>query len=87
VRTLALTSDAGVSWRLHGSSGVAPSPSATLTEADATVPGEVHTDLLAAGAIPDPFDADNESLLAWIGRTDWTYKAHFTWSGNGHGRH
>jgi beta-mannosidase len=53
----------------------------------ATVPGEVHTDLLAAGAIPDPFDGDNESLLAWIGRTDWTYSASFTWTDNGHVRH
>ena len=43
------------------------------------VPGEVHVDLLAAGLIPDPFDGDNESLLAWIGRTDWIYRATFDW--------
>ena len=33
----------------------------------ATVPGSVHTDLLAAGCIPDPYLDDNERLLAWIG--------------------
>jgi len=87
LRTLSLTSDAGVSWRLRASSGAAPSSLAASPEIDATVPGEVHTDLLAAGVIPDPFDADNESLLAWIGRTDWTYSASFAWTDNGHVRH
>jgi beta-mannosidase len=39
----------------------------------ATVPGCVHTDLLAAGLIPDPYVDDNETAVAWIGRTDWRY--------------
>ncbi|MFC3504939.1 glycoside hydrolase family 2 protein [Micromonospora krabiensis] len=43
----------------------------------ATVPGCVHTDLLAAGLIPDPFVDDNERGLAWIGRTDWVYETTF----------
>ncbi|MFG2008372.1 glycoside hydrolase family 2 protein [Micromonospora sp. NPDC048868] len=44
----------------------------------ATVPGCVHTDLLAAGLIPDPYLDDNEKQLAWIGRTDWVYETTFT---------
>ena len=40
----------------------------------ATVPGCVHTDLLAAGLIPDPYYRDNESRLLWIGETDWIYR-------------
>ncbi|MEV4466923.1 glycoside hydrolase family 2 protein [Micromonospora echinofusca] len=43
----------------------------------ATVPGCVHTDLLAAGLIPDPYLDDNEKGLAWIGRTDWVYETTF----------
>ncbi|MFC8619504.1 glycoside hydrolase family 2 protein [Micromonospora purpureochromogenes] len=43
----------------------------------ATVPGCVHTDLLAAGLIPDPFVDDNETTMAWIGRTDWVYETTF----------
>ncbi|MEH1053862.1 glycoside hydrolase family 2 protein [Micromonospora sp. CPCC 206171] len=43
----------------------------------ATVPGCVHTDLLAAGLIPDPFVDDNEAALAWIGHTDWVYETTF----------
>ncbi|MDH6465227.1 beta-mannosidase [Micromonospora sp. A200] len=43
----------------------------------ATVPGCVHTDLMAAGLIPDPFVDDNETTLAWIGRTDWVYETTF----------
>ena len=36
----------------------------------ATVPGCVHTDLLAAGEIEDPFHRDNEERVQWIGETD-----------------
>jgi len=43
----------------------------------ATVPGCVHTDLLDAGRIPDPYVRDNERALHWIGETDWTYTRRF----------
>ncbi|MFE9777468.1 glycoside hydrolase family 2 protein [Streptomyces sp. NPDC005775] len=39
----------------------------------AQVPGCVHTDLLAAGVIPDPFLELNETEVAWVGRRSWTY--------------
>jgi beta-mannosidase len=39
----------------------------------ASVPGCVHTDLVADGAIPDPFLQENERATSWVGRTDWTY--------------
>ncbi len=43
----------------------------------ATVPGCVHTDLLAAGVIEEPFFRDNELRLQWIGQTDWIYSRAF----------
>lgn len=43
----------------------------------ATVPGCVHTDLLAAGKIEDPFWRDNEKKLQWIGKSDWEYSTSF----------
>ncbi len=43
----------------------------------AVVPGCVHTDLLAAGSIEDPFFRDNETRLQWIGETDWVYERIF----------
>lgn len=43
----------------------------------ATVPGSVHTDLLANGLIEDPFYRDNEKSLQWIGKTDWEYRTAF----------
>ncbi|MEO6540919.1 MAG: glycoside hydrolase family 2 protein [Ferruginibacter sp.] len=43
----------------------------------ATVPGTVHTDLLANKLIPDPFYRDNESKLQWIDKADWEYKTVF----------
>jgi beta-mannosidase len=44
----------------------------------ATVPGTVHTDLLANKLIPDPYYRDNESKLQWIDKADWEYKTIFT---------
>lgn len=43
----------------------------------ATVPGTVHTDLLAAGRIPDPLTGDHEAELGWIEREDWLYRRTF----------
>lgn len=43
----------------------------------ATVPGCVHTDLLANKKIEDPFYRDNEKKLQWIGKTDWEYQTTF----------
>jgi beta-mannosidase len=40
----------------------------------ANVPGGVHTDLLALSKIPDPFVADNEKKVQWIGNSDWEYR-------------
>ncbi len=44
----------------------------------ATVPGCVHTDLLAAGQIPDPFYGAHELDLQWIEERDWEYRADFS---------
>jgi len=48
-----------------------------FTGIQATVPGCIHTDLLAHGLIDDPFYRDNEEKLQWIGKTDWTYERTF----------
>lgn len=44
----------------------------------ATVPGGVHTDLLALGRIPDPFIGDNETRVQWVAEADWEYRLRFT---------
>jgi beta-mannosidase len=43
----------------------------------ASVPGSVHTDLMASGLIENPFLDDNERLYAWIGYCDWLYQTEF----------
>jgi len=43
----------------------------------ATVPGDVHLDLLANKKIPDPFFRDNESKLQWIQDASWEYRLNF----------
>jgi beta-mannosidase len=44
----------------------------------ATVPGTVHTDLLANGLIPGPFFGDNEKAAQWIEKEAWEYKTVFS---------
>lgn len=43
----------------------------------ATVPGTVHTDLMAAEKIPDPFYRDNESRVQWVSEIGWCYRRTF----------
>jgi beta-mannosidase len=43
----------------------------------ATVPGDVHLDLLANKRIPDPFFRDNEAKLQWIDEASWEYEVSF----------
>jgi beta-mannosidase len=68
--------DLGGTWNLRS----------TDVDAPATVPGCVHTDLLDAALIPDPFLDDNELKVAWVGRTDWTYSRPISWDGPAHDR-
>ncbi len=43
----------------------------------ATVPGTVHTDLMAAGKIPDPYIGTNEAKVQWVETKTWEYKTTF----------
>ncbi|MCY3022214.1 MAG: glycoside hydrolase family 2 protein, partial [Planctomycetota bacterium] len=66
-------------WTLQAVGELAHIPRAIRgKEIPATVPGCVHTDLLAAGLIPEPYYGLNELKMAWIGRTDWRYACVFT---------
>nr|NUR38182.1 glycoside hydrolase family 2 protein [Sphingomonas sp.] len=41
---------------------------------NATVPGSVQQDLMAAGIVPDPFTGKNEAAIQWAGLTGWEYR-------------
>ena len=55
-------------------------------EIPSSVPGCVHTDLLAAGLIPDPYLDGNELTLDWIGHQEWRYRTTVDWSSTGAAR-
>jgi beta-mannosidase len=64
-------------WRLRlpgHLAGALPDRPAGTGHVPAVVPGCVHTDLMAAGLLADPFLDDNETRAAWVGRADWTYE-------------
>lgn len=65
-----LSSGAGSKWVFASANG-----SVTGT---ATVPGTIHTDLLANGIISEPYSgSDPVGLMRWVGEDNWTYTGHF----------
>ncbi len=56
-------------WILSDSSGKISVP--------AKIPGSVHTDLIAAGVIPDPFAGVNNLNLGWVDEKVWIYSTEF----------
>ena len=59
-------------WVVRATSGPVPAR-LDHVEVAATVPGTVHTDLLDAGLIPDPYVDEGERELAWMRRASWRY--------------
>ena len=44
---------------------------------DIALPGDVHTALMAADLIPDPYFGTNEMDIMWVNRTPWTVERSF----------
>jgi beta-mannosidase len=68
-------------WQLaEAPSGAEWSAIAALPESAwlaASVPGTAHGALLAAGRIPDPFFATNETTVQWVGERTWVWRHRF----------
>ena len=50
---------------------------------DYTVPGDVHSSLIAAGIIPDPYIGRNEYDVRWVAEQDWIATREFEWDEEG----
>ncbi|WFE91488.1 glycoside hydrolase family 2 protein [Roseibium porphyridii] len=64
-------------WTLRCARTVAAASITPDMSWEATVPGCVHTDLMAARTIPDPYLDCNELAVQWVGDCDWTYETEF----------
>ncbi len=64
-------------WTVRALAGGEAPPAVGERDIPATVPGCVHTDLLSAGLIPDPYLDRDEQAVQWIGLTDWVYTSRF----------
>lgn len=53
----------------------------------ASVPGNVHLDLISAGLLEDPYFGRNEHLVQWVGDAEWIYQTTFEVPTSGHDRH
>ncbi|MGO4276405.1 hypothetical protein AB4Z22_42395, partial [Paenibacillus sp. TAF58] len=67
-------------WTVTPSGGPVPDGVAAAGSIPAQVPGVVHTDLLAARLIDDPYVGLNERAQEWVGSTSWVYATEFGWS-------
>ncbi|WP_432561796.1 glycoside hydrolase family 2 protein [Kineococcus sp. SYSU DK003] len=61
-------------WTLRPAGGEIPEEVDRAGWIPAQVPGTVHTDLLTAGLIPDPYVGENEAALTWMHRSAWEYR-------------
>ncbi|MBE7163295.1 MAG: glycoside hydrolase family 2 protein, partial [Williamsia herbipolensis] len=75
-------------WTVSMAEDTAPggAPAAALVPIDATVPGQVHTDLLREGIVDDPAFDRNETAAKWVGRADWVYRRELDVDPRGHER-
>ncbi|MFP4222622.1 MAG: glycosyl hydrolase 2 galactose-binding domain-containing protein [Phycisphaeraceae bacterium] len=63
--------------RPAGEPGQVPAPLRGRT-LPASVPGCIHTDLLAADLLEDPYLGYHELEQFWVGRAEWEYRTRFT---------
>ncbi|MBE0581991.1 glycoside hydrolase family 2 protein [Devosia sp.] len=56
------------------------SSSTSDIEAPIILPGDVHTALLAADRIPDPYFGENEKTVMWVNETAWSVERSFATS-------
>lgn len=49
---------------------------------DIAIPGGVHSALIAAGRIPDPFWGENERDIQWVGDAEWILETAFDHAGD-----
>ncbi|KAI9010628.1 beta-galactosidase/beta-glucuronidase [Hyaloraphidium curvatum] len=52
-------------------------PDISLADVPVAVPGDVHSALLAAKLIPDPFWDRNELAVQWVGGREWAFETEF----------
>ena len=65
-----LGSATGLPWRAVSSNGSVVVP--------ATVPGQIHLDLQAAGVINDTYYRFNQAANRWVYRDSWTFEVNFS---------
>ena len=67
--------DLGGTWRIKSADG--------KHACDYAVPGDVHSALITAGIIPDPYVGRNEYDVRWVAEQDWIASREFEWDGEG----
>ena len=65
--------DLAGTWRIVSADG--------KHKADYVVPGDVHSSLIAAGIIPDPYIGRNEYDVRWVAELEWVASRKFKWDG------
>lgn len=56
---------------------IPPNPAIPSDGFPITVPGDVHSALISAGRIPDPYYGSNELEVQWVGQSEWIVTTEF----------
>ena len=67
--------DLSGTWRIKSADG--------KHACDYHVPGDVHSSLITARIIPDPYIGRNEYDVRWVAEGDWIATSEFVWNGEG----
>ncbi len=54
------------------------SPQHSHIHTTCTLPGDVHSALIAADLLPQPYYGCNETLIQWVGESEWLLTREFT---------
>jgi beta-mannosidase len=77
----------GEGWSVEALDGPVPPHVRTRGSFPAAVPGVVHTDLITAGLIDDPYLGLAEKQQEWVGSSSWRYQTEFEWQPDTSARH
>src|ERR1700761_4294295 len=62
-------------WRYRATTST--NPAISSWQPSRRLPTEIHLDLLANNAIPEPFLGKNEEAVQWVGEETWVYERDF----------
>ena len=76
-RQICLNDDWRMGWTEYMGAAASPKTAAWIAKIPATVPGDVHMDLMREGMLPELYEGMNLDHAWWVEHKDWWYRREF----------